>query len=155
MLIPGGSTTTSQADQKQIDHYASLLDKKYPGNLSGESVTLADDYRVYMAAHPEKNPKTVYDTIIYRLKMLGQVPKTIGDAIGAVGTATGQIGKGTVKGLNIPKDILGGLDLGSMMLRVGEVILGIVLIGVGIAKLTGADNVVSKAALSAGKLAML
>jgi hypothetical protein len=38
-----------------------------------------------------------------------------------------------------------GLDLESILLRVGEVLLGIVLIGVGIAKITGATNLVASA----------
>lgn len=38
-----------------------------------------------------------------------------------------------------------GLNLGNIMLRVGEVLLGIVLVGVGIAKLTGTTNFVASA----------
>lgn len=38
-----------------------------------------------------------------------------------------------------------GLDLGAILLRVGEVLLGIVLVGVGIAKLTGTTNFVASA----------
>jgi hypothetical protein len=57
-----------------------------------------------------------------------------------------------------PKDALSelwhGLDLQQVMLRVGEVLLGLVLLGVGIAKLTGVDNVISNAAKTAGKAAM-
>lgn len=41
-------------------------------------------------------------------------------------------------------DQLGQLNLGGWFLRIGEILLGIVLIGVGIAKLTGAANAVSK-----------
>lgn len=42
-------------------------------------------------------------------------------------------------------DILGGLNLGSWFLRIGEGLLGLVLIGVGIARVTGAQNVISQA----------
>lgn len=42
-------------------------------------------------------------------------------------------------------DLFHGLNLQNLILRVGEIILGIVLVGVGIAKLTGAANVVSAA----------
>lgn len=48
-----------------------------------------------------------------------------------------------------------GLNLAGWLLRVGEIILGVVLIGVGIAKLSGADNVINKAAKVAGKVAVL
>ena len=40
-------------------------------------------------------------------------------------------------------DILGRFNLGSWFLRIGEILLGIVLVGVGIARITGAQNVIS------------
>jgi hypothetical protein len=43
-------------------------------------------------------------------------------------------------------DPLGRLNLGGWFIRIGEILLGIVLIGVGIARLTGIQNVVSKVA---------
>lgn len=43
-------------------------------------------------------------------------------------------------------DPLGKLNLGAWFIRIGEILLGIVLIGVGIARLTGIQNVVSKVA---------
>lgn len=44
------------------------------------------------------------------------------------------------------QDVFHGLNLSTWILRIGEILLGVVLIGVGVAKLTGAENVVSKAA---------
>lgn len=41
-------------------------------------------------------------------------------------------------------DVLGKLDLGGWFVRIGEILLGIVLIGVGIAKLTGTTNAIAK-----------
>jgi hypothetical protein len=52
-------------------------------------------------------------------------------------------------------DLYHGLNLPNLLLRVGEVVLGVILIGVGIAKITGADNVISAAAKTAGKAAIL
>jgi hypothetical protein len=46
----------------------------------------------------------------------------------------------------VAQDAYHGLNLGTWILRIGEILLGIVLIGVGVAKLTGAENLVSKAA---------
>lgn len=43
-------------------------------------------------------------------------------------------------------DPLGKLNLGGWFIRIGEILLGIVLIGVGLARLTGVQNVVSKVA---------
>jgi len=40
---------------------------------------------------------------------------------------------------------LSNADIQSWLLRIGEILLGIVLLGVGVAKLTGTPNVVSKA----------
>lgn len=45
-------------------------------------------------------------------------------------------------GVNL--DIFKGLNLGSILLRIGEVLLGIVLIGVGVARITGLQNTVSQ-----------
>jgi len=43
-------------------------------------------------------------------------------------------------------DLFHGLNLQSWMVRIGEILLGVVLIGVGVAKLTGTSNVISTAA---------
>jgi hypothetical protein len=53
-----------------------------------------------------------------------------------------------------PLDIFKGLNLANWLLRIGEIALGIVLMGVGLAKLTGVDNQVAKFAKSAGTAAM-
>jgi hypothetical protein len=42
-------------------------------------------------------------------------------------------------------DLLHGFNWGNWILRIGEILLGAVLIGVGVAKLTGADNLISTA----------
>lgn len=52
-------------------------------------------------------------------------------------------------------DLWHGLDLGQILLYVGEFVLGVVLVGVGLAKLTGTDNVINKAAKAAGAAAIL
>lgn len=45
-----------------------------------------------------------------------------------------------------PMNIIGGVDIVSWLIRIGEIILGIVLIGVGVAKLTGTTNAVARIA---------
>lgn len=42
-------------------------------------------------------------------------------------------------------DVLGSLNLASWLIRIGEILLGIVLVGVGVAKLTGTTNFVASA----------
>jgi hypothetical protein len=43
------------------------------------------------------------------------------------------------------KGLFHGLSLPNLFLRIGEVVLGVVLVGVGVAKLTGATNLISSA----------
>lgn len=47
---------------------------------------------------------------------------------------------------NAAADVWGKLNLGGWFIRIGEVLLGIVLIGVGIARLTGVQNAIAKVA---------
>lgn len=63
--------------------------------------------------------------------------------INSAGQNTGSINIGNNPITNAGKDILGQFDLSGWFLRVGEVLLGLVLIGVGIARITGAQNAVS------------
>ena len=42
-------------------------------------------------------------------------------------------------------NILGNVNIQNWFLRIGEILFGLILVGVGIAKLTGAGNLVSKA----------
>jgi|ERR1035437_3630369 hypothetical protein len=44
-----------------------------------------------------------------------------------------------------PLDVIGHFNLGGWFLRVGEVLIGLVLIGVGVARMTGAQNIISSA----------
>ena len=129
-----------------IEHYALLLEEQYPGWLSGEHITLSDAYINYMNTHPKANPKQVYDTTIRQLKVIANLNKTIAGQISTGATIIGIAGPATGIGLaKASQDIMHGFNFGNIILRVGEILLGIVLIGVGVAKLTGTANVVSKA----------
>lgn len=55
----------------------------------------------------------------------------------------------------VAQEVFHGLNVSNVILRIGEVILGVVLIGVGIAKITGSDNIISSAAKVAGAAAIL
>jgi len=63
----------------------------------------------------------------------------IGTAIGNAGDSAGQKAAEAVGAFK-------GLNLETWILRIGEIVLGVVLIGVGLAKLTGTTNLISKAA---------
>lgn len=138
-------------------HYATLLEQKYPGYLDGtdSTKTLADLYVEYMRKHPSADPKKVYDTVVIRLDLIGKLPGVIAGQIKTTATVIGKVG--IAGGVGVAKasgDIAGGLNLGTLFLRAGEVLLGLVLIGVAVAHLTGTDNAISRAAKTAGKVAM-
>lgn len=61
----------------------------------------------------------------------------------SVAGALGNEAKGTVSGIT---DAIGKFNVGGWFVRVGEILLGLVLIGVGVAKLTGTANIISKVA---------
>lgn len=76
--------------------------------------------------------------------------ETHAGVVGATGIPNEPTGESLTKGLNtitgsVSSDILGGLNIGNLVLRAAEILLGITLIGVGIAKLTGAENIISSA----------
>ena len=64
----------------------------------------------------------------------------------SVETRVTQAGGNTAQSLGLeppnPLDIFHGLNIGNILLRVGEVVLGVVLITVGVAKLTGTENAI-------------
>jgi hypothetical protein len=53
-------------------------------------------------------------------------------------TPTAAVGTGSAVA-----DALGGFNISAWFLRIGEILLGIVLVGVGIARITGAQNAIS------------
>jgi hypothetical protein len=55
----------------------------------------------------------------------------------------------------VGNDLLSGLDLGNWLLRIGEVLLGIVLIAIGMARITNAVPAATKIAKTAGAGALL
>ena len=120
--------------------------------------SLSDAYVRYMQEHPNADPQKVYMTVVSQLDKVAKLPGTIGGQIGATVTILGKVGPATGTGLaNASKniDVLNGLNLGTLMLRAGEILLGLVLLGVAVAHLTGTENVISKTVKTAGKAAML
>lgn len=64
---------------------------------------------------------------------------------GTVATLGGIPGAAAQGATNAYKDLLGGFNIGNWFLRIGEILLGLVLVGVGIARITGAQNFISQA----------
>lgn len=70
-----------------------------------------------------------------------KAPSTSGtDALNNAGDAAATVAN------NVAQAPFHGLNLETWFLRIGEVLLGIVLIGVGLAKLTGTSNAIAKLA---------
>jgi hypothetical protein len=129
-----------------VAHYALLLDQKYPGWLSGENQSLSDAYVKYMREHPGKSAKDVYTVLVHQLNVIANLGKTVGNQIAVGATIIGKAGPAAGVGVaKASQDIFKGLNLANLIMRLGEIVLGIVLVGVGVAKITGAGNVVSKA----------
>lgn len=69
------------------------------------------------------------------------IANNLGTTTGALATIPSAAATGAS---NAYKDILGGFNLGNWFLRIGEILLGLVLVGVGLARITGAQNVISQ-----------
>lgn len=89
--------------------------------------------------------------------LLAPVTGAIGSALGPAATRIGNLPEGTLAataaGLNVTYDVLKPLFQANIWIRVGEVALGIILIAVGVARLTNAIPVATKIAKTAGMVA--
>jgi len=86
-----------------------------------------DDALTYYTANKDKNPGWKPPTGL--LGTIGNIPDSIGSAV-----------DDTIQSkLGLTDD-----NIRSWMIRIGEILLGIVLVGVGVAKLTGSTNAVAK-----------
>lgn len=70
------------------------------------------------------------------------IANNLGTATGALATIPSAAAAGANKAAN---DLLGGFNIGNWFLRIGEILLGLVLVGVGLARITGAQNFISQA----------
>lgn len=95
-------------------------------------------YANFNKAHPEHTP---YENLAGFISEI--VAKGIGNVISETTQLLGQVPIAAAKGA---ADAIGGFNLGNWFVRIGEILLGIVLIGVGVARITGAQNVISNIA---------
>jgi hypothetical protein len=104
---------------------------------------LATQFRAYAlqehALHPELTMQQLLNAFI-AVELAG----ALSTGIGQTGTVLGQVPGAAAKGAENAFNALGGFNLSSWFLRIGEILLGLVLVGVGIARITGVSNVVSK-----------
>jgi hypothetical protein len=138
----GGLPTTSAA-------FAQFLNQKFNGGkpilLAGvpSGSNLGDQWMAWYASRPGVSLKDAEDAfiVLWEDATLGTDLQTgLTGGANAIGTSVNAIPAG-LAGFNI----FHGLDLSQVLLQVGEVLLGIVLIAVGVAKLTGTSNVVASA----------
>ncbi|GAA0286827.1 hypothetical protein GCM10009527_097920 [Actinomadura nitritigenes] len=89
--------------------------------------------------------------------LLSPVTGAIGGALGPAASRVGNLPEGTLAataaGLNVTYDVLKPLFQANIWIRVGEVALGIILIAVGLARITNAIPIATKIAKTAGMVA--
>lgn len=138
------------ANQNQVDSYAATLGKLYPGSA------VESEYIKYMAEHPSDNPETVFNAVNAAITgdtaILGTLPNVLKQFV--TGAATGVSQEATGAGLGVAQasqslqpgavlgDIWSKLNSRGTWIRVAEVTLGIALVLVALAHMTGASRVV-------------
>jgi hypothetical protein len=105
------------------------------------------------------NPPPPFPGILSQIPVVGPVYDLAGHLLGtfdAKGKFTKAVGgiESKIAGSAVDT-IFHGIHVENVFIRIAEVILGIMLIGVGVAKLTGVDNFIMKTATKAGKAAIL
>lgn len=131
-LTSPAQTTRTQA----VNNYVQLLTSNFGSGVG-------DSYRMYAASHPGTDAYSALQTWA-NLQAAGYGPALSNQISQVISSAAG-LDQKTANALPA-LDVFKGLNLGNLMLRVGETVLGVVLVGVGLAKLTGAENAISKVA---------
>ena len=136
----GGTPINTQVTSRWTGNFqADLTNFVNAANKAGDK-ELAKQFRIYAlqqhALHPELSVQQLLSA--FTATALGGALVT---GIGQTGATLGQLPGAAAKGA---ENAFHGLDLGSWFIRIGEILLGIVLVGVGVARITGAQNAISK-----------
>lgn len=141
-----------------LQNYAEQLDTKYPGR--GAGAALLD----FAAEHPNLTTQQVATAFALEIGLKG-LSVAIADAVAGTGKSLGQIATGSEKGAGIVAKNLSWTDaLGNFLnfitgrtgwIRIGETLIGVALIIVGVDHLTSTTSAVGKAAHTVAKGAML
>jgi len=140
-LVPptptGGIPITTQLTTR---NFQTDLNNIVKAMLAKGDKDLAKQFRIYAlrlhAQHPELTAEQTLSAFLAT-----ELGGALSTGIGQTGTLLGQLPGAAAKGA---ENAFHGLDLGSWFLRIGEILLGIVLVGVGVARITGAQNAISK-----------
>jgi hypothetical protein len=101
---------------------------------------LARQFRIYALQQHAKHPELSVQQLLSAF-LATELGGALSTGIGQTGTLLGQVPGAAAKGA---EDVIGKFNVGSWFLRIGEILLGLVLIGVGVARITGAQNAISK-----------
>lgn len=150
MALPPGTERDTE-----VQRLGTYIESKIPGS---QGQTIASQYEAYAAAHPNEAASEAYLAWFF-----SAVGKGLGESVAQILSLSAknaeEIAKGTVSGLNktgkkvtsVPGltgvaaigDFFSRLTEANTWLRVGEVVLGIILLGIGVARITGAQNAIS------------
>lgn len=152
-LGPPPENLTSPAKTSRasaVAFYVQFLTSQY-GAKAGSS------FSRYAATHPLSTANAALNQWANLMAAdLGPgLANAVSQAISEQAQETGQLGVGGAKGFaNASKDILGGFNIGGWFLRIGEILVGLVLVGIGLnSMLKGKPlNVVTSAAGLAAKV---
>jgi hypothetical protein len=139
----GGTPITTQLTQQWTGNFQVDLNRFIAAANAAGDKQLAIQFRQYAlqmhAQHPELSVQQILSAFV-----ASGLAGALSTGIGQTGTVLGQLPGAAAKGAANAIDTLGGFNLSSWFLRIGEILLGLVLVGVGVARITGVQNAVSK-----------
>lgn len=133
MPIPVGASQNFQAELQ-----AAIADLNKKGHHD-----LAVQLRAYALQMHAQHPELTFQQIVQAF-LASELAGALSTGIGQTGAVLGQTPGAAAAGAEKAVESLGGFNLASWFLRIGEILLGLVLIGVGVARITGAQNAISK-----------
>lgn len=111
-------------------------------NQAGDK-QLATEFKAFALQNHGKYPNLSVEQLL-DLFMATGVGNAFKNTIPTVTQDLGAIPGAAAKGAENAINVLGGFNITNWFLRIGEILLGLVLVGVGIARLTGTQNAISK-----------
>lgn len=166
--IPQSAMASAAAAQKAYPDaaaFAAALDSAYPGQrLSGSPAlagnTIGDQWLTWYNANAGKNPGVSLGqwerAFWFQVVAVGGFANALGQAVQGTAQGTAQLAQGTASGIDATAqalapltaigDFFGRLTEGNTWIRIGEGLLGVLLIAVGIAHMTNAVPAATKIA---------
>ena len=156
MALPPGASR-----DQQVQNLATYIERKVPG---AQGQQLASEYENYASAHPNITAASAYLGWLFSAVGHG-LGKSLQDILGLSAKNAQQIAEGTGAGLDKTGQALQGglagigdffarLTEASTWERVGTAALGLILIAIGLARITKAVPVATKIAKTVGAVAI-